>query len=388
MKIVIAPDSFKESLSAAEVCRAIEAGIRSYFHDAELVGIPMADGGEGTVETLVETTRGVIHNVVVTGPLGLPVSSFFGILGDGKTAVIEIAGASGLPLVPDTKRNPLLTTTYGTGELIKHALDKGCRDFIIGLGGSATNDGGVGMAQALGGAFVDKNRRQVGFGGGALRDIEKIDLSGLDSRIKACTFRVACDVSNPLYGKTGAAAVFGAQKGATPAMILTLDENLIYLAELIKRDLGMDVATAPGAGGGGGLGAGLIAFCGARLEKGIAIVIEAVKLKEKITGADLIITGEGQMDFQSCNGKTPYGVAMAAREQGIPVIALVGAMGSGAEIMFDYGVNSIFSIVDKPMSSEESMANAAALLASTANRVMRALDLRLSKAGLQGGKPL
>lgn len=380
MKIVIAPDSFKGSLSAAEVCKAIEVGIRSYFHDAEIVGIPMADGGEGTVETLVEATKGIIHNVWVTGPLGLPVSSFFGILGDGKTAVIEMAGASGLHLVPDPKRNPLLTTTYGTGELIKHALDTGCREFIIGLGGSATNDGGVGMAQALGGAFVDKNRRQVGFGGGALRDIVKIDLSGLDSRIKDCTFRAACDVSNPLSGEAGASAVFGAQKGATPAMILTLDKNLIYLAELIKRDLGQDVAAIPGAGAAGGLGAGLIAFCGAKLEKGIDIVLKAVKLKEKITGADLIITGEGQMDFQSCNGKTPFGVAMAAREQKIPVIALVGSIGAGAEMMFDYGIDSIFSIINRPMSSEESMTNAAALLTSAANRVMRVLALKLCSA--------
>lgn len=379
MKIVIAPDSFKESLSAPEVCNAIEAGIRSFFHEAEIVNIPLADGGEGTVETLVAATSGVIHKVVVTGPRGIPIPSFFGILGDGKTAVIEMASASGLPLVPNDQRNPLITTTFGTGQLIKHALDEGCRDFIIGLGGSATNDGGVGMAQALGGAFLAKDRRQIGFGGGALRDIERIDLSGLDPRIKEGNFWVACDVTNPLCGETGAAAIFGPQKGATPEMILTLDENLCHLAELIKRDLGMDVANVPGAGAAGGLGAGLIAFCGAKLQKGIDIIINTIKLKERIRGANIVITGEGQMDFQTCNGKTAYGVAMAAREQGIPVIAIVGAMGNGAEKMFDFGIDSIFAIANRPMSSDESMANTAALLTSTANRVMRALSIELNK---------
>lgn len=379
MKIVIAPDSFKESLSALEVCNAIEAGIYKLLDKVEIVKIPMADGGEGTVETLVEATNGVIERVTVIGPLGTAVSSFFGILGDGKTAVIEMASASGLPLVPNSKKNPLITTTFGTGQLIKHALDRGCRDFVIGLGGSATNDGGVGMAQALGGAFLDKDQQEVGFGGGALHNIEKIDLSGLDSRIDECNFRVACDVTNPLCGESGAAAVFGSQKGATPEMILTLDENLQHLATLIKRDLGIDVADIPGAGAAGGLGAGLISFCGAELNSGIDIVIETIKLKEKISGASLVITGEGQIDFQTCSGKTPYGVAMAAKEQGIPVVAIVGSIGVGAEKMFDYGINSIFSIVDKPMSVEDSITNASALVTAAAHRIIRLLAINLHK---------
>jgi glycerate kinase len=379
MKIVIAPDSFKESLSALEVCNAIEAGIYKLLDKVEIVKIPMADGGEGTVETLVEATNGVIERVTVIGPLGTPVSSFFGILGDGKTAVIEMASASGLPLVPNSKKNPLISTTFGTGQLIKHALDRGCRDFVIGLGGSATNDGGVGMAQALGGAFLDKDQQEVGFGGGALYNIEKVDLSGLDSRIDECNFRVACDVTNPLCGESGAAAVFGPQKGATPEMILTLDENLQHLATLIKRDLGIDVADIPGAGAAGGLGAGLISFCGAELNSGIDIVIETIKLKEKISGASLVITGEGQMDFQTCSGKTPYGVAMASKEQGIPVVAIVGSIGVGAEKMFDYGINSIFSIVDKPMSVEDSITNASALVTAAAHRIMRLLAINLHK---------
>lgn len=379
MKIVIAPDSFKESLSAREVCDAIEAGIHKLLANVDIVKIPMADGGEGTVETLVDATNGAIENVSVIGPLGIPVSSFFGILGDGKTAVIEMASASGLPLVLNSKKNPLITTTFGTGQLIKFALDRGCRDFVIGIGGSATNDGGVGMAQALGGAFLNKDQQQVGFGGGALRNIEKIDLSGLDARIGECNFRVACDVTNTLFGESGATAVFGPQKGATPEMILTLDENLQHLATLIKRDLGIDVADIPGAGAAGGLGAGLISFCGAKLNSGIDIVIETIKLKEKIVGASLVITGEGQIDFQTCNGKTPYGVAMAAKEQGIPVVAVVGSIGVGAEKMYNYGINSIFSIVDKPMSVEESIANASDLVTAAAHRIIRLLAINLTK---------
>lgn len=379
MKIVIAPDFFKGSLSAGEVCNAIEAGVRGYYQEAEVVKIPMADGGEGTVETLVGATGGVIKKVEVLGPLGTPVVSFFGILGDRKTAVIEMASASGLPLVPDEKKNPLITTTYGTGQLIKLALNEGCRDFIIGLGGSATNDGGVGMAQALGVSFLDQDDNEVGFGGHSLRSIVKIELSNLDPRINESTFKAACDVTNPLCGDNGASAVFGPQKGATPEMIAELDENLAHLANLIKRDIGVDVAEIPGAGAAGGLGAGLIGFCAAELQRGIDIVINTIKLREKMQGASLVITGEGQIDFQTCNGKTPYGVAMVAKEQGIPVVAIVGSMGKGAESMYELGINSIFSITNRPMDIDESILNAAELLKSVANRIMRVIDINLTK---------
>lgn len=374
-KIVIAPDSFKGSMSAKEVADAIERGIKSVLTNAEIIKIPMADGGEGTVETLVDATSGQIIKLNVLDPLGSETEAYFGILGDGSTAVIEMALASGLTMVPRDKRNPLFTTTFGTGQLIKAALDNGCRELIIGVGGSATNDGGVGMAQALGIKFLNNKGQEISFGGGNLLNIDRIDLKNMDKRVKDCKFKVACDVDNPLCGPKGASYVFGPQKGATPEMVKYLDENLSHLAEVIKRDMGIDVKNEPGAGAAGGLGAGLMAFCNAQLQRGIELVIEATKIEEKIKGADLVITGEGQMDYQTAHGKTPYGVAQVAKKRNVPVVALVGSIGAGVEVLYEKGIDSIFSIVEGPMSLEECMEQGAILIERTANRVIRALKI-------------
>lgn len=374
-KIIIAPDSFKGSMSAKEVCDAIEKGIKNVLKDVEIEKIPMADGGEGTVETLVDATNGRIVNVNVLDPLGNEVNSYFGILGDGKTGVIEMALASGLPMIPRDKKNPLLTTTYGTGQLIKAALDNGCRELIIGIGGSATNDGGVGMAQALGAQFLDREGQEIGFGGGNLNNIDRINLEGLDERLNECKFLVACDVDNPLCGPKGASNVFGPQKGATQEMVKILDANLDHLAAIIKRDIDKDVKEEPGAGAAGGLGAGLMAFCNAQLKKGIDIIIETTKLQEKIAGADLVITGEGQMDFQTAHGKTPYGVAKVAKKFNLPVVALVGSIGQGADVLHEKGIDVIFSIVEGPMSLEDCIQQGKSLTEKAAERLIRGITL-------------
>ncbi|KJS83020.1 MAG: glycerate kinase [Peptococcaceae bacterium BICA1-8] len=374
-KIIIAPDSFKGSMSAKEVADAIERGIKGVLSDVEIVKIPMADGGEGTVETLVDATMGKIVTINVLDPLGNDAEAYFGILGDGRTAVIEMALASGLTMVPSSKRNPLITTTYGTGQLIKAALDHGCQEFIIGIGGSATNDGGVGMAQALGVSFLDQEGQEIGFGGGSLSAIKEIKIKELDPRLNKCIFKVACDVDNPLCGLKGASHIFGPQKGADSYMIKILDENLAHLAEIIKRDIGVDVKNEPGAGAAGGLGAGLMAFCNASLQRGIELVIEATKLEEKVIGADLVITGEGQIDFQTVHGKTPYGVAQIAKKYKIPVVALVGTIGTGVEVLYMEGINAIFSIVEGPMTLEECMKNGSELAERTAGNVVRALNM-------------
>ncbi|MFZ5943259.1 MAG: glycerate kinase [Bacillota bacterium] len=374
-KIIIAPDSFKGSMTAKEAADAMEKGIKSVLPDAEVLKIPMADGGEGTVETLVDATMGQIVSIKVLDPLGSEVESYFGILGDGRTAVIEMALASGLTMLPSDKRNPLITTTYGTGQIIKTALDKGCREFIIGIGGSATNDGGVGMAQALGVKFLNKEGREIGFGGGCLKDIVKIDMAQIDPRVKNSLFKVACDVDNPLCGPRGASHVFGPQKGATPEMVEFLDESLEHLADMILGDLGKDVKDQPGAGAAGGLGAGLMAFCGAKLQRGIELVIEATKLEEKAADADLVITGEGQIDFQTVHGKTPYGVAQAAKKKNIPVIAIVGSIGSGIDVLYGKGIDAVFSIVERPLTLNECMKEGKALAERTAANVMRTIML-------------
>lgn len=313
MKIVIAPDSFKESLTALEVANAIEKGFQEIYPDATYIKIPMADGGEGTVQSLVDATDGQIIKKQVIGPLGHPVEAFFGVLGNGKTAVIEMAAASGLHLVPQADRNPLITTTWGTGELILAALDYKVEHIIIGIGGSATNDGGAGMAQALGAKLLDDKGEQIGYGGGSLNQLVSIDLSALDPRLQQVKIEVACDVNNPLVGPTGAAAIYGPQKGATPEMVNLLDRNLTHYAEIIKKDLSKDVIDIPGAGAAGGLGAGLLAFLSAELKRGVDIVIAATQLEKHMNKADLVITGEGKIDNQTIHGKTPIGVAKTAK---------------------------------------------------------------------------
>ncbi|WP_213818698.1 glycerate kinase [Garciella nitratireducens] len=345
MKFLLAPDSFKESMTAKEASDAMEYGLKKVFPEGEYVKVPMADGGEGTTRSLVDATGGQIFKEKVTDPLGDPVEADLGILGDGKTAVIEMASASGLALVPREKRNPLYTTTYGTGELIKKALDHEVDTIIIGIGGSATNDGGAGMIQALGGALLNAKGDPIGYGGKALEHLEKIDLSHLDPRLKRVKIIVACDVDNPLTGHEGASYVFGKQKGADLKMIKYLDDNLKKYAQRIREDLQKDVEKVPGAGAAGGLGAGLLAFLSAELKRGIEIVIEYTGLKQKMQGVDFVITGEGSIDAQTRFGKTPYGVAKVAKEYKIPVIAIAGNIGKDVEVLYDYGFDAFFPIL-------------------------------------------
>jgi len=373
MKIVIAPDSFKGSLSASEVAQSIENGIKKCDNNLIIEKVPMADGGEGIVESLVSCTRGKIVNIQVKGPLLEKVNAFYGILGDKDTAVIEMASASGLPLLTIEKRNPLLTTTYGTGELILDALDKGCRKFIIGLGGSATNDGGLGMLVSLGVKFLDESGKEIGVRAKDLKKLYKIDISEMDPRINESTFIVACDVDNPLCGSKGASYVFGPQKGATPEMVIELDNYLKRYAEIIKKDLKVEVANVKGAGAAGGMGAGILAFLNGTLQSGINIMIEKTNLEEKIKNADLVITGEGKIDYQTAYGKTPYGVAKLAKKYDVPVIAICGSLGEKFETLYEGYFDSIYSIMDKPMSLEEAMKNSQYLVENTAERIMRTI---------------
>ena len=375
MKIVIAPDSFKGSLTALEVADAIKEGIRRVMPEAEIDEVPMADGGEGTVQALVDATAGQMITEEVCDPLGNQIQADFGILGDGKTAVIEMAAASGLPLVPEDKRNPMLTTTYGTGELIQVALERGCRKLIVGIGGSATVDGGAGMAQALGARLLDKDGNEIPRGGGGVELLDRIDVSQLDPRIVEATTVVACDVDNPLVGPRGGPEVYGPQKGATPEMVKKLDRYLDRYADIIKRDLGADVKEAPGAGAAGGLGAGLMAFLNAELRSGIDIVIEASGLEQHLEGADLVITGEGMIDRQTIYGKTPIGVAKSAKKSGIPVIGIAGGIGDDASVVYENGIDALMSIVSYPMSLEIAMERAQDLVADAAERAIRFLIL-------------
>ena len=355
-KFVLAPDSFKESMTAKEVCVAMEKGIRKVFSDAEIVHVPMADGGEGTVESLVDATNGHKEYIEVQGPLPeQKVKAYYGILGDEKTAVIEMAQASGLMLVEPRYRNPLTTTTYGTGELIKAALDKGVSTVIIGIGGSATVDGGIGMAQALGVKFTDKYGNNIEPTGSNLAKIDKISMENLDKRVKKVNFIIASDVENILTGKKGAAAVFGPQKGATPDEVELLDKGLIHYAEIIRRDIGKNVEDIAGSGAAGGLGAGLIAFLDAKLQSGVEVVANTVELAEKISQTDYVFTGEGGMDFQTKYGKTPFGVAQVAKKYQKPVFAEAGYLGERIEELYDIGISAIFGIVDKSESIEESL---------------------------------
>jgi glycerate 2-kinase len=359
MKIVIAPDSYKESLSALEVATQIEAGFKEVLPDAQYIKVPVADGGEGTVEAMVAATGGRIILHAVTGPLGECVPAFFGLSGDGHTAIIEMAAASGLSLVPPALRNPMLTTSYGTGELILAALDHGARHIILGLGGSATVDGGVGMVQALGGRFLNTAGKPLAFGGADLAQLAKIDLSTVDKRIQDCKFEVACDVDNPLIGKQGAATIFGPQKGATPEMVALLDAGLAHYANQIKQDLGIEVAHTKGAGAAGGMGAAALAFLNASLRPGVEIVLESVQFAALLQGADLVITGEGRMDSQTIHGKTPMGVAQMAKVFDIPVIGIAGCLSPDVAVVHQHGIEAVFSVLNRAVSIEEALAHAA-----------------------------
>jgi len=378
VRIVIAPDSFKGSLTAAQAAEAMARGAARVFPEAEIQTVPMADGGEGTVEALVAGTGGRIEKRTVTGPLGQPVEAHFGLLGDGKTAVIEMAAASGLLLVPKEKRDPRITTTYGTGELIRAALDLGVERIVVGIGGSATNDGGAGMVQALGGKLLKADGTPVGFGGAALLELDRIDLTGLDPRLKAVELLVACDVDNPLTGPRGASAVYGPQKGATPEMVELLDRALTHLADVVQRDLGQDRRNEPGAGAAGGLGFGLMSFLGARLRPGIEVVMEAVGIDRILAGATLVLTGEGRTDGQTLAGKVPLGVARRAAAHGVPAVVISGAVTADADALLSHNIAALVSIVSGPMSLEEAMANAGELLERASAHVLRLVRVGMS----------
>ena len=344
--IGIAPDSFKGTLTALEAATLVEKGLKKALKRIKVRKIPMADGGEGTARTIVEATGGKMLSRTVKNPIGRKVKAEFGLSGDGKTAVIEMAAASGLALLKLGQRNPMKTSTYGTGELIRAALDLKVKKILIGIGGSATNDGGTGMARALGVKFLDKKGRVIPEGGGPLKDLASIDMSGLDKRIKKVKVEVACDVDNPLTGPKGAAKVYGPQKGASPAMIKKLDANLKLLAKIVKRDVGVAILRVPGSGAAGGLGGGLMAFLGGELRPGIDIVIDSVKLEKKLKGCDLVIAGEGRMDGQTVYGKTPAGVAKTAKKLGIPVIALCGCLGDGVHDVLGIGIDAYLSALE------------------------------------------
>ncbi|HGH5977306.1 TPA: glycerate kinase [Kluyvera georgiana] len=375
MKIVIAPDSYKESLSALEVASAIEAGFREIYPDAEYIKLPVADGGEGTVEAMVAATQGRVIQVEVTGPLGEVVPGFFGVSGDERCAFIEMAAASGLELLPPDARNPLKTTSWGTGELIRHALDLGVTRMIIGIGGSATNDGGAGMVQALGAQLLTADGQPIAPGGAGLSTLAKIDISGLDPRLAQCRIDVACDVTNPLVGDDGASAVFGPQKGATPEMVALLDRALAHYAGQIAQELDLDVLTLEGGGAAGGMGAALYAFCGAHLRPGIDIVTDALHLDALVADADLVITGEGRIDSQTIHGKVPVGVARVAKRYQIPVIGIAGSLTADVGVVHQHGLDAVFSVLHRICSLDEALAEAGTNVRMAARNIAAAIKV-------------
>jgi glycerate kinase len=376
MKIVIAPDSFKESLSAIEVAQSIQTGLERVWPDAEFLKVPVADGGEGTVQSLIDATSGQKVFTEVTGPLGKPVQAFYGVLGDGKTAVIEMAEASGLHLVSAEKRDPKITTSFGTGELIKHALNQGVTKLIVGLGGSATNDAGAGMLAALGVTFLDKTGEEfVPVGGASLTNLESVDTSKLDPRLRQCEVVVACDVDNPLCGDKGASAVFGPQKGATEQDVALLDKSLEIFGQVTEKNSGVDVLTAAGAGAAGGMGAALLGYANAVLKPGIEIVLDTVELESKLMGANLVLTGEGKIDDQTVHGKTPVGVSKLAKQFNLPVIAIAGCTGNNFQAVYEHGIDAVYACLPRPMSLQEAFDEAASNLANVAENVARTYQI-------------
>lgn len=375
MKILICPDSFKESLSAIEVCDCVERGLKKADSKFKIEKIPLADGGEGTVNALVLATNGRSLKCRVKDPLGRTIWAKYGILGDGRTAIVEMAAASGLALVPMDKRNPLVTTTYGTGEIIGNALNRGCGKIIVGIGGSATVDGGAGMAQALGVRLLDGKGREIGFGGGEIEKVEKIDLKFMDRRIAKTEFIIASDVKNPLLGPRGAARVYGPQKGATPKMVERLERGLSSFARVIRKELSISVENLPGSGAAGGLGAGLYAFLGAKMGSGVELVMRIARLEHRIKKADLVITGEGRLDRQTLYGKAVMGVVKMARKYGVPIICIAGSIMPEAKDLYRLGVKGLFSITTMPMSLEEAMRESRSLLINASENLGHLLSL-------------
>ena len=377
MNILIAPDSFKDCLSAREVASALSRGILKIYPDAFCTLVPMADGGEGTVESVIDATGGKRIKLKVMDPLMREISSFYGITGDGQTAIIEMAAASGIELLSNDERDPWITSTFGTGQLIRDALDRGVKKIMLGIGGSATNDCGAGMAESLGVTFNGKFGPMSVRGGGALAEVEGIHMEGIDPRLAATEIVVACDVDNPLTGPLGASAVYGPQKGADEALVEKLDRNLLHFAELIGAQLGKEVKELAGAGAAGGLGAGLMAFLDASLVKGFDMIAGVVGLNELISEADLVITGEGRMDAQTRFGKTPYGVAQMARKLGKPVIGVAGTLDEDAAVLYEEGFNLLMPIQEKPGDLEYSLKNGKELLERTGERMARLLKMEI-----------
>lgn len=371
MKIVIAPQAFKGSLKADEVAVAMAEGVKTAEPDSEIISLPMADGGEGTVKAMVEATGGKLVTTIVNGPLGDKVNATWGVLGDRKTAVIEMAAASGLNRVPEERRNALAASTTGTGELIRAALESGYRKIIIGLGDSATTDGGTGMARALGITFLDDHNQPIPQGGGGLSQLNHIDITGQHPTIGKSTIICACDVTNPLFGPEGAAYIYGPQKGAGPEDIKKLDAGLRRLADIIQCDIGKDISELPGGGAAGGLAAGLAAFLDASLQSGVDIIAESIGFEKHLKGADLVITGEGRIDSQTARGKTICGIASWAKKCGVPVIAIVGELGEGYRSVFDCGISEAIGIMSKGMDQEYAIKNAAQLVKNTVTDILR-----------------
>lgn len=372
--IIIAPDSFKESLTSTEICNAVEEGIKRGYPSAKCIKVPMADGGEGTTRALIDAIGGKIHKTMVTGPMGDMVEALYGISSNGEIGILEMASASGIDLVPLDMRNPMITTTYGTGEVIKNVLDNGVKKIIIGIGGSATNDCGAGMLQALGVSIKDSWSNEIGFGGGQLDKTAFIDISGIDKRLKDIEILVACDVDNPLIGDNGASAVYGPQKGATLEQVTILDCNLRIFSDIIEKTIKKSVANVPGAGAAGGLGAALYGFLDGKLMRGIDIVIEAVQLESHIRTADLVITGEGKIDSSTLYGKTVSGVTSLAKKYEKPVIALAGAIGDHGDRLYDIGVTTVLSILKRPCNLHEAYSEAYENLIYTSENLARLLN--------------
>ncbi|WP_207282956.1 glycerate kinase [Pseudomonas sp. FW300-N2F2] len=371
MKIIIAPDSFKDSLSAQGVADAIAQGLAQVWPDAQLVKCPMADGGEGTVESVLAACNGEWRHTWVRGPLGTSVESRWGWLADSRTAIIEMAEASGLQLVPPEQRDACSSSTYGTGELIRAALDEGAGRVILAIGGSATNDGGAGAMQALGVALLDEHEQPLVPGGQALAHLSRIDLGDLDPRLAQVSFEIAADVDNPLCGPHGASAVFGPQKGASAQQVQDLDRALGHFADHCAQALGRDVRDEPGSGAAGGLGFAAKAFLGAQFRTGVDVVAQLTGLAEAVSGADLVITGEGRFDAQTLRGKTPFGVARIARQQGVPVVVIAGTLGEGYQALYEHGIDAAFALANGPMTLQQACVDAPRLLSERAQDIAR-----------------
>ena len=371
LKLIVAPQEFKGSLTARQAAVAMAAGVRRAAPDAFIDEIPLADGGPGFVDALVSASDGSFRSVPVLNPVGRTVEASFGLIDGGQTAVLEMAAASGLSLLPHNEFDPCHASTYGTGQLIRAALDLSAHTVLIGLGGSATNDGGAGMARALGIRFLDGHDEELDAGGVALLQLDRIDVTGLDKRVAQTRFLAASDVGNPLCGPSGASRIFGPQKGATPEMVARLDDALARFAAVIWRDVGVDILELPGAGAAGGLGAGLVAFLAARLQPGFPLVADATKLSQRLENADLVLTGEGRLDAQTAYGKTLAGLATLTAEAGVPLVALAGTLGEGYTPVVKNGITAALSIIPAPMGLDDACANATEYLAASTRAVVQ-----------------